>query len=75
VIRLYRTRLMRRGEIALWHRGMIVWHGNVGAEITGISFDAVSMNIADGERMAALAERKIVDADTVLAALANWWSS
>jgi hypothetical protein len=65
---------MRRGEIALWHRGMIVWHGNVGVEIMGVSFDAVSMNIDDGERMAVLAGAKIVDADTVLAALADWWA-
>ena len=26
---LHQTRLMRRGEVALWHRGTIVWQGSV----------------------------------------------
>ena len=54
LIRLHQTRLMRRGEVALWHRGTIVWQGSVGATINGVNFDAVSINIEDGERVANL---------------------
>ena len=46
----------------------------LGAEIRSVSFDAVSINVDDGERVAALTGKKMVDAETVLAALANWWS-
>ena len=49
MVRLHPTRLMRRGEIALWHRGTIVWRGHVGAKIQGVVFDAVSLSIEDSE--------------------------
>ena len=64
---------MRRGEVALWHRGTIVWQGSVGAAINGVDFDAVSINIEDGERFTELTDRKAVDAVSVVAALAGWW--
>jgi hypothetical protein len=73
MVRLHATRLMRRGEVALWHRGTIVWQGNVGARLHGVTFDAVSMNVEDGERLAALAGSEIAAVETVLAALADWW--
>jgi hypothetical protein len=73
MVRLHATRLMRRGEVALWREGTIVWQGNVGAILHGVTFDAVSMNVEDGERMAALTAEKAVDAESVLAALADWW--
>ena len=60
---------MRRGEIALWHRGTIVWQGRVSATIKGVDFDAVSMNIEDGKRFTKLTSRKAVDAGSVVAAL------
>jgi hypothetical protein len=65
---------MRRGEIAPWHKGTIVWQGNVGARLHGMRFDAVSMNVEDGERMADLTGTKIIDAEAVLAALADGWA-
>jgi hypothetical protein len=73
MVRLHATRLMRRGEVALWHGGTIVWQGNVGAKLDGVTFDAVSMNVEDGERLASLAGNEIADVETVLAALADWW--
>lgn len=52
---------MRQGEVALWHRGTIVWQGSVGATINGVDFDAVSINIEDGERLTKLTGRKAGD--------------
>ena len=72
-MRLHPTQLMRRGEVALWHRGTIVWQGNVSTRLHGVTFDAVSMNVKDGERMATLAGKEIGDVETVLADLADWW--
>ena len=65
---------MRRGEVALWHRGTIVWQGNVGASLHGMTFDAVSMNVEDGERIANLTRKEMIDAEAVLTALAEWWT-
>jgi hypothetical protein len=73
LIRLHQTRLMRRGEVALWHRGTIVWQGSVGVMINGVNFDAVSINVEDGERFTKLTGRKAVDAVSVVAALVGWW--
>ena len=53
---------MRRGEVALWHCGTIVWHGSVGATINDVVFDAVSINVEDGGRFTELTDRKAVDA-------------
>ena len=73
MVRLHPTRLMREGEVALWHAGTIVWTGSVGARIEGRNFDAVSMNVKDAERLAAIGEVLLTKED-VLEALASWWS-
>lgn len=44
------THLMREGEIALWHRGKIVWSGCLGAIVTGFEFDAVAISKCDLHR-------------------------
>jgi hypothetical protein len=53
MIRLHSTRLMRGGEVALWHRGKIVWQGSVGADVRGVMFDAVSLSTDDSARITA----------------------
>ena len=73
LIRLHQTRLMRPGEVALWHHGTIVWQGSVGATINNIVFDAVSINVEDGQRLTGLTDGKAFDAVSVVAALADWW--
>ena len=42
MIKLHATRLMRRGEVALWRDGAMVWAGAVGAHLTDVTFDTVS---------------------------------
>jgi hypothetical protein len=73
MIKLHPTRLMRHGEVTLWRDGAIVWKGDVGAHLSGISFDAVSMHVDDSARMAARVSGHR-GAEEVLAALADWWS-
>ena len=73
MIRLHRTRLIRSGEVALWNEGKIVWHGSVGADIGHVKFDALSMNLHDGERLLAKAGGAIT-AEIASAAIAAWWS-
>jgi hypothetical protein len=72
MIRLHSTRLMRCGEITLWHRG--VWQGSVGAYISGVTFDAVSLSTDDGARMTSLIGGRPATADVVESTLANWWA-
>ena len=65
---------MRHGEVALWHRGTIVCQGNAGVSLHGVTFDAVSMNVEDGERIASLIGKEMIDAEAVLTVLAEWWT-
>ena len=51
MVKLHATRLMRGGEVALWHEGRIVWSGNVGAVVRGVTFDTVSMHVEDAVRI------------------------
>jgi hypothetical protein len=74
MIRLHSTRLMRGGEVALWHRGEIVWQGSVGSNVRNLAFDAVSLNTEDEQRMSALLGERAITADAVLATLADWWA-
>ena len=72
MIKLHATRLMRVGEVLLWREGAIVWNGVVGAHLTDVSFDTVSMHVDDSALMAARVSRQ-ASAEEVLAALADWW--
>ena len=53
MIKLHATHLMRSGEVVLWRDGAIVWTGAIGAHLTGIAFDTVSLHVDDGALMAA----------------------
>ena len=74
MIKLHRTRLMRAGEVALWYRGKLVWQGNVGADVRGVTFDALAMNVHDGERLTGLLGERTLTAEVALATLADWWA-
>jgi hypothetical protein len=58
MIKLHATRLMRSGEVALWRDGAMVWRGAVGAHLTGVIFDAVSLHVDDGQTMLAVPWRQ-----------------
>jgi hypothetical protein len=73
MIKLHATRLMRAGEVVLWSEGAIVWSGIVGAYVSNVAFDAVSMHVDDSAQMAARLP-VAATADEVLAALAGWWA-
>ena len=73
MIKLHATRLMRAGEVVLWRNGMMVWKGAVGAYVSNIAFDAISMHVEDSALMADRVSSQ-APADEVLAALANWWA-
>jgi len=51
MVKLHMTRLMPAGTVLLWLEGRIVWDGAVGAVPDVASFDAISLNIADGARL------------------------
>jgi hypothetical protein len=51
----------------------MVWRGVVGAHLTDITFDTVSMHIDDSMQMEARLSRGAT-ADEVLVALAGWWA-
>ena len=73
MIKLHATRLMRSGEVVLWRDGAMVWTGAVGAHLTGIAFDTVSLHVDDSALMAARLPT-VATADEVLAALGGWWA-
>ena len=52
MIKVHATRLMRAGEVLLWREGTIVWSGAVGAYLTNVVFDTVSMHVDDSALMA-----------------------
>ena len=72
MIKLHATRLMRSGEVLLWRDGAIVWKGAVGAYLTDVIFDTVSMHVDDSAQMTARVSKQ-AGADEILAALAGWW--
>lgn len=65
------THLMREGEVALWHRGKIVWSGCPGAIVTGIEFDAVAISRRDLHRIDYYIENSD-PTDLVCRAIAAW---
>ena len=73
MIKLHATRLMRSGEVVLWRDGAMVWSGAVGAYVTNVVFDTVSMYVDDSALMAARLP-VAATADEVLVALADWWA-
>ena len=73
MIKLHATHLMRSGEVVLWSDGAMVWTGAVGAHLTDITFDTVSMHVEDSALMAARLP-VAATADEVLVALADWWA-
>jgi hypothetical protein len=73
MVKLHATRLMRSGEVVLWREGAMVWSGRVGAYVTNVDFDTVSMHVDDGAQMSAQLSVSAT-ADEVLAALAGWWA-
>ena len=73
MVKLHATRLMANGEVALWSKGQLVWSGVVGAQVSSIAFDAVSMHVDDGMRMRAMVGDQPT-ADLVLSVLAGWWT-
>ena len=73
MVKLHATRLMRAGEVALWRGGRMVWRGPVGAYLTDVAFDAVSMHVDDRALLAARVSVPVTSED-VLAALAEWWA-
>ena len=74
MIKLHKTRLMRDGEVALWHQGKIVWRGLVGSNVGDVTFDTLSMNLQDGERLNARVGEEKLTAGVALGALAEWWN-
>ena len=73
MIRLHATRLMCSGDVLLWLDGAIVWKGAVGAHLTGITFDAVSMHVDDSAVMESRLSAPPT-AEAILAALVGWWA-
>ena len=73
MIKLHATRLMCSGEVVLWRNGAMVWTGAVGAHLTDIAFDAVSLHVDDSALTAARLP-VAATADEVLVALAGWWT-
>ncbi|HEY8247047.1 MAG TPA: hypothetical protein VIG38_07170 [Hyphomicrobium sp.] len=73
MVRLHPTRLMRSGEVALWHEGKIVWLGSVGSDVRDITFDAVSLSTDDSLRITASIGEGAITAETIRATLADWW--
>ena len=73
MIKLYQTRLMRDGEVALWHRGKIVWRGYVGSDIRDVTFDTLSINLQDGERLTARFGDRRFTTEEAVATLSAWW--
>ena len=72
MVKLHATRLMANGEVALWSKGQLIWSGVVGAHVSSMSFDAISMHVDDSVRMlAAVGDQPT--ADHVLSVLAGWW--
>jgi len=41
---------MANGEVALWSKGQLIWSGVVGAHVSSMSFDAISMHVDDSVR-------------------------
>ena len=74
MIKLHSTHLMRSGEVALWHRGRMVWTGVVGSDVRGVTFDTLAMNVRDREQIGALLGERELTAENALAALAAWWA-
>ena len=74
MVRLHSTRLMPMGEVALWYNGRIVWTGGIGATISGISFDAISMHVEDAARISAQGGKGSLTQRVVVEALADWWT-
>ena len=72
MVKLHATRLMANGEVALWSKGQLIWSGVVGAHVSSMSFDAISMHVDDGVRMRATVGDQPT-ADLVLSVLAGWW--
>lgn len=72
MIKLHASRLMRGGEVALWHGGRMVWRGSIGDNVGDIAFDAVSLSIDDGARMQARLAG-VLTADVTRDALRTWW--
>ena len=72
MVKMHATRLMPNGEVALWSKGQLIWSGVVGAHVSSMSFDAISMHVDDSVRMlAAVGDQPT--ADLVLSVLAGWW--
>jgi hypothetical protein len=74
MVKLHATHLMHVGEVLLWLDGAIVWKGVVGAYLTDISFDTVSMHVDDSALMSSRLPKQATT-EEVLAALAGWWGS
>ena len=70
MVKLHTTRLMPVGRVLLWQDGRIVWEGAVGAVPDVMSFDAISMNVADGARLVDKASP-----ERVRELLATWWEN
>ena len=64
---------MRVGEVALWRDGRMVWVGLLGAHLTEVAFDTVSMHVDDSALLAARLSAPVTT-ESVLAALAEWWA-
>lgn len=71
MVRVHATRLMPVGEVALWKEGRVAWRGLLGALVTEVEFDCVSLNVADAAKLERLLQGRGVR--DVLAAIAEWW--
>jgi hypothetical protein len=73
MVRVHSTRLMRNGEVALWHDGRVVWRGAVGTHLeAATTFDTIMLHAEDGKRLSARLQRRPT-AKQVLEAVATWW--
>lgn len=73
VVRVHTTHLMRAGEVVLWRKGRIVWQGCVGADVSGLTFDAMSMSVDDAEQFNTRRGGVVLTAEVVITTLSEWW--
>lgn len=71
MVRVHARRLMPVGEVALWNEGRVAWRGLLGAVVTGVEFDCVSLNVADAVKLERLLRGR--GGSEVLATIAGWW--
>jgi hypothetical protein len=71
MVKVHCTRLMREGEVVLWNKGAVAWRGLLGAVVTDVRFDCVSIHVAHEQKLRSLLNG--LGTEDVLAAIAVRW--